>query len=249
MLSNSSAAQRKRVDPLSALCALMSVIAACYLLDTTPELGIFALGVIAGLGWQTRFSTANLTIISWVLPFCVPLFLIHGVLNSSFPVSLRIAGFIPWRQAGFNYGALVGMRMFLIAIAAMFWAQTKRDEVIEALIRLKLPLWAVLFLAQGVAVGALVERRILRVYQAQQARGIKVGPDFLSRVRAFPVILIPTVITTLLEADARAPALTSRGFGSGQILPIPHLRRNVLDSAVAVYPLILLLVEIALRST
>jgi energy-coupling factor transporter transmembrane protein EcfT len=139
--------------------------------------------------------------------------------------------------------------MLLFATAAAFWLQTRRDEVIESLIRLRLPLWAVLFLAQGVAIGGLVERRILRVHQAQQARGVRAGPDFLSRVRAFPVVLIPAVVTTLLEADERAPALTSRGFGSRRILPAPHPPPGARTIVIALFPLVVLLILIATKIT
>jgi energy-coupling factor transport system permease protein len=235
------------VDPPTALSALIAVIAASCFFQSPIDLGIYALGMIAILSWRTRMSAANFAIVGWVLPFCLPLLFIHGILNSGFAVSFRIWGVIPWRPAGFDYGIVLSLRVLLIGVAAAFWAQTRRDEVVEYLIRLRLPLWIVLLLAQSVAVGALIERRVLRVYQAQQARGIRVGPDLLSRIRAFPAILIPAVVTTLLEADARAPALTSRGFGASQILPEAGPPISVSLGLEAVYPLALLALEVGLR--
>ena len=243
MNNNASAEVKGAIDPATALSSLVAAIAASSIFHSTSSLAIFVLALIAGLCWQTRMNAKNLAIAGWVLPFCLPLLVIHGFLNSGFAVSIRIWGVIPWRPAGFDYGISMSLRILLIGVAAAFWAQTRRDEVVEYLIRRRLPLWIVLFLAQSVAVGAVIERRVLRVYQAQQARGIRVGPDLLSRVRAFPAILIPAVVTTLLEADARAPALTSRGFGASQIVPEASQRASALSGFYAVYPLALLAIE------
>src|SRR5262249_44870324 len=84
---------------------------------------------------------------------------------------------------------------------------------------LGLPDMVVLFSAQSIAIAATVERRILKVYAAQRARGIRTGPGLWARIRAFPSVLIPSVVGTLLEAEARVPALVSRGFGCGRWMP------------------------------
>jgi energy-coupling factor transporter transmembrane protein EcfT len=190
---------------------------------------------------QIRRADVALVIAKWCIPFIIPLLFVHGVLNVNYPADYRLLNLVPWRMGGFQYGISISLNVVLFAVVAAFWLHTRRDEFVEALIRLRLPLWAILFSSQSVAVGAIVERRVSKIYLAQRARGIRVGPSVLARVKAFPSVLVPAAVGTLLEAEGRIPSLVSRGFGCGPMAPLPNPPVDSLQRLWTATPILLLL--------
>jgi len=223
-----SGIQTRHVTLLVAGTATFAALCAIATLRSVSLFALYILLLAATLVLQTRNVGILWTMAKWLLPFVVPLLLIHGLLNTAHDVDYWFMNVLPIRPMGFVYGALVSLNILLLATVAGYWLNTNRDDMIDDLIRLNLPMWSILFISQGVAVGAIVERRVATVYLAQRARGICVGPGVLARIRAFPSVLIPAVIATLIEAESRVPALVSRGFGSANVVPLPRKARSAL---------------------
>lgn len=89
------------------------------------------------------------------------------------------------------------------------------------------------------AIGA----RLVRIRQAQEARGLVIPRGFLRRVIAFRWQAVPLVLSLVEEAGTRAAALQARGFGSAG----PHTSyREVADPPVQRWlRLVLLLAAVA----
>jgi energy-coupling factor transporter transmembrane protein EcfT len=229
-----------KLRPVTALSATLSTICGLVVLHTTISLALYAALLSLALVFSTRRLGPLWIIAKWVLPFLVPLLIIHGFLNASFPANYWLFDFLPLRKEGLEYGVAVSLNVLVLAQVAIFWLQTSQDEVVEAFIRMRLPLWAVLFASQSIAVASLVEIRLSKTYLAQRARGIRVGPSMLARIRAFPSVLIPAAVTTLLEAENRVPALVSRGFGSFQIAPLQTSSMTPMDHLNTAMPMMVL---------
>jgi energy-coupling factor transporter transmembrane protein EcfT len=239
--------KHRHVDGLAALIATTASICALLMLGSVSAVATYTVLMALNLLAWTGNARIGWVIVKWCLPFAVPLLFVHGVLNAGFPADRWYFGLLPLREAGLRYGATVGLHVALLATVAAYWVNTKRDDVVDDLVSLRLPLWVILFSSQSIAVGASVERRITKVYAAQRARGIRTGPSFWARVQALPSVLIPAVVGTLLEAEARVPALVSRGFGCARLAPLPRRRKPLNARLWAFVPVVLLAAVLFLR--
>jgi energy-coupling factor transporter transmembrane protein EcfT len=154
------------------------------------------------------------------LPFVLPLFAIHGFLNAMYPIDNVLFGIIPYRTNGLMFAATIGSSMILVITGATAWLMVRKDDIIEALFRSRLPFWITMIGSQGLAMADHVSRRVDRVYLAQRARGVPMGNSVWARVRAFPTIIIPVAVSVLIESDYRGIALASRGFASASPIPV-----------------------------
>jgi energy-coupling factor transport system permease protein len=196
------------------------------------------------LAAQSNPLRAGKRLVGWTIPFVVPLVILHSVLNGQFPVAFQLWGIVPIRPEGFEFGLAMALQFMLLAVAAAYWLAVDRDEIVESLVRLHLPSWLLLFLMQSTAMAVMIKRRIDNVFLAQRARGVPVGAGTWDRLRALPAVLVPVVVSTLVEADARVPALVARGFGSINPRPLP--RHPIVTGAGLLFVIPLLLAVLAI---
>lgn len=185
------------------------------------DLLMFEAVLLVGITLQTRSSSLPWITLKWSIPFILPLLIIHGVINPTYQQSSTLLGVLPLRSSGFQFGMHVSARIWLITIIGALWTTIDRDTLINQLIHWKLPLPVVVVAAQAIATLDYIARRIQTVYLAQQARGIAVGPGIFRRIRALPSVVIPVVLTTLVDAHSRTQCLDNRGLGTTNIA-VPH---------------------------
>lgn len=209
-----------RIFPATASVATISSLIVIATVDEFEWLAGYAVVMLVALfvsqGHQARLAGK---VVAWTLPLFVPLILIHSFLNRSFPIDFWLLGTVPLRSAGLAFACSLSLRMLLISISGGYWLCIKREELVESLLRLRLPSLIILFLMQGVSIAKIIATRVDNVYLAQRARGVPVGGSFCERLRAFPSVLLPVIIGTLVEADSRVPALVSQGYGSLRVEP------------------------------
>ncbi len=219
-----------RIFPVTVAIVIAVTFVAIWVLQSQLSLTIYtALLILILIGSQR--GSGNLMagrLLKWTIPFVVPLIVIHGLLNATFPISIWLWDAVPLRFDGLRFGYIMSVRVVLLSTVAGFLVSILRDDFVESLIRLRLPSWIVLFLMQSTAMAGVIQRRVSSVYLAQRSRGIPVGSGFLSRVRSVPSMLLPVVIGTFLEAEGRVPALVSQGFGivKPRPLPRPKIRKS-----------------------
>ncbi len=152
-------------------------------------------------------------LLAWTWPFVLPLLLVHGVLNAQFPITSWWLDLVPIRGTGLAFGYDLGVRVLLFSVVAAYWLSVDRDAMVEALIRLRLPTPLIMLAMQGFVMGRLVQERIHAIHLAQRARGIPVSASFAQRIASMPALLIPVVVGTFVEAEARVPVLLAHGYG------------------------------------
>ena len=153
--------------------------------------------------------------LSLLLPFAIPLLIMHGVLNRQFAVTSYLFDLVPIRFNGAEFAVSTLSRLSPMIAASMMFFDVDRGRFVDWLISLRFPVWLYVPAVQAVAISNLLARRVQRVLLAQQARGIAVGPGLYLRVRALPRIIIPVVTSLILEIDPRTYSLVARGFGRG----------------------------------
>ena len=160
-------------------------------------------------------------LVLWTLPFVLPLIFIHAVLNAQFTVTGWWLERIPIRSAGLMFGYDMSVRVELLSVVAAYWLSVDRDAFVEALIRFRLPTPLIMLAMQGVVMGGLVQKRIEAIHLAQRARGIPVSASLAQRIVHIPALLIPVVVGTFVEAEARVPVLLAHGYGRLEASAIP----------------------------
>lgn len=207
------------ITPFTALGWTASALLALLVLGTLQGLGVYVVAMFVYGMSAVKERRYIFTVAKWMLPFVVPLFLIHGVINPGFAETGRIAGLIPVRADGLSFASLVSLRVVAITFVASYWAAVPANHLVDAFIQWRAPLRLVVLASQAIAVGQYIGRRANQVLLAQRARGIPVGPGFLARARAFPTIIVPVISSALLDADVRAHCLVTRGLGVAAIEP------------------------------
>jgi energy-coupling factor transport system permease protein len=198
-----------------------------------PNLAIFA-GVLSAFvllaSIRTRRVATVRKVISMTLPLAVPLLFLHGIVNPSYPQSFHLWA-IPVRIQGLTYGGIVSLRILVLSLAATLWFVSEAQMLFWESIRMRLPLGLVLTIALALAMAAVIRRRAVAVAMAQQARGVPVRGNIVQRARSLTAIVLPIVVTTVVEAEQRGRLLGIRGFGTGT-LSAPPTSPNRRDIAI-----------------
>lgn len=192
---------------LVALAILQSVFALLFFSASLLILGVAA----------SRSVSLIFICLRWTIPFAIPLFIMHGVLNPSFEVTQYWLEVIPLRYGGFEYGVIISLRVALVTVVAATLLHVDRDSLWKSLVAWRVPLPLLVVAAQGMSTMGYLVRRSRAIYLAQRARGIAVGPGFMTRLRVLPTVVIPLIVSTLVDAHIRATALVNRGMGSGEM--------------------------------
>jgi energy-coupling factor transporter transmembrane protein EcfT len=183
---------------------------------------------IAALSAPAHETATRLRLIAlWTLPFAVPLFVIHGVLNPAYAITWD-AGWIPVRADGIAFAAVITGRLCLVAAAASAWRGIPRLQLIALAQALRLPDSVTVTIASAASATAVVDKRIQNVLLAQQARGLETRPGVRRRIGALLTVGLPVVTTTIVDAHHRGAVVASRGFGFGQMsrIELTRIRRS-----------------------
>ncbi|MEW8029842.1 MAG: energy-coupling factor transporter transmembrane component T [Candidatus Thiodiazotropha sp.] len=201
---------------------IISGIALATLHELGPLAGYGAFLVLVVSVHQRTWSILSRSLL-WAFPFTFPLLLIHGVINPSYSTGTQFGGIVPLRPDGAIYALLISIRVWIITIIGAIWMCVNRDRLIDEMVQWNIPMPWIVIGSQAISTLDFISRRIRSVYLAQQARGIAVGPGILARIRALPTVVIPVVLSTLVDAHARAQCLHSRGLGVTRIrIPRSH---------------------------
>jgi len=203
-----------RISPVVACDWTLVCCAGVILFGSLPELAAFALCYLCLAVSGSRSLAALRLAVGFTLPFALPLLAVHGILNANFAVSARLFGGVPIRSAGMDYALVISLRILVLSCAAVIWRFVDPDRLMRESVHLGFPRSVVVMLAVALATMRMVPNRIRAVYLAQQARGLPSGPGLGARVRAFPSVVVPVVVSTLLEGASRGEMMATRGLGS-----------------------------------
>jgi energy-coupling factor transporter transmembrane protein EcfT len=203
------------IRPAEAAAATIVSTASLFLLAPRWGGSAYAVALFVTLLFMQRGEGTRLggKLVAWTMPFLLPLLVVHGVLNSQFPITSTWFDFIPVRGAGLAFGYDLATRVLIFAIVGGYWLSVDRDELVEALLRLRLPMPLIMLAMQGFVMGRIVQERVQYIHLAQRARGIPVSASFFQRAISLPALLVPVVVGTFVEAEARVPVLLAHGFG------------------------------------
>ena len=206
-----------RVDPRVKLALALSLLTIALLYRTLWFLlAVFLLEVLLIISSRLsaiRFGQSLLAL----LPVSLLMFMLRWIF---YPQGFLLAslGPIDLTMGGLTAGAVVALRILVLALAVLIWLETtSNQDVVRSLVALGFPYdWGLSF---ALALRFLPD--FLQTYrsieEAQRARGLDLSnASLLQQIKGRQPILIAMLISSLRRSERLAVALEARAFGSDQ---------------------------------
>ena len=183
----------KRLDPRTKL-ALGIILIALLLIAHRPETLIVS-GIIILLA---LFLLGKTTVLIRSLRLIGPMVgLVFIIAFISFDLRLAV---------------LLALRLFnLLTVSLVFFRSISPDELGDALKNLKLPFEFIFILTTGMRYVPLLGQKVRLIIDAQQSRGIDLGPR-LKNIVNFMALMMPLLVQAFILSDDLAMAMECRGF-------------------------------------
>jgi len=203
----------QRLSPLTRLAVVGFILVAGLSLP-----GIWAgyavlLLLVLPLGFAARVQRELLvTTLKVTFPFALSVFLIQGFLwpggtplVSLGPISLKYEGLV---------FAIRSVGRIMVVVSGFLWfAYTTRPDRLMAALSLKgLPSALVYMVVATVQIVPRFQGRATAILDAQRSRGLETGGNLLQRSRALVPLVVPLVLSSLIDVEERAMAIEARGF-------------------------------------
>ncbi|MEC5179924.1 energy-coupling factor transporter transmembrane component T [Arthrobacter sp. CG_A4] len=220
---------RRRLHPLTALTAtgstaVITTSAASWPLSAAVALAAVGLACRAGVGRRVMAAAAAI-----LLPLVLSLLMLHGLF---FPAGRTVlASWGPARVTaeGLGFALELGARTAACVLVLLLFSFTVSvADLVAALTARRVPPQFGFVLASALTLLPAMATRLVRIRQAQEARGLVLGGGLPARLGAARLQMVPLVLGLIEDAGSRAQALDARGFGR----PGPRTSyREVPDSA------------------
>lgn len=153
---------------------------------------------------------------AYALAILLLLLALNALLIKRGSVFFNIYG-LSFYEEGFFFGLTTAMRLLLLSFSVLlFFASIPLPDFVKFLQQAGLPSSLVLVLLLTLHFLEQLPDRINQIFVAQEARGAPIRAGFISRLKAFFVILSPLVLSSIVESIDRGTALELRGFLSEQ---------------------------------
>ncbi|MCC6013052.1 MAG: energy-coupling factor transporter transmembrane protein EcfT [Candidatus Verstraetearchaeota archaeon] len=105
----------------------------------------------------------------------------------------------------------------LISIFSIFFLSTSPEDLMQSMIKLKIPYEYVLTFNMAIRFVPTLAREAQTIIDAQRSRGLEFEKgNIFQKVKKYIPILIPLIISSLRRAEVIADAMESRAFGASK---------------------------------
>lgn len=225
---------RARLHPLTALAAAVSAAAittaaAAWPFSAAVALGAGLLAWRAGVGRRVGAAAAVV-----LVPFGVSLLVLHGLFFPEGRTVLAAWGPARVTVEGLGFALEAGTRTAACVLVLLLFSFTVSvPDLTAALAARRVPRQFSFILASTLALLPAIARRLERIREAQQARGLVLRGGLPARIAAVRLQIVPLVLGLMEDAGSRAQALDARGFAlpgprtSYRFLPDPPSQRRL----------------------
>lgn len=152
------------------------------------------------------------TSIKVVVPFAISVFLIQGFFWPQGTPVLYI-GPISLKAEGLAFAVVSTGRIFLIVSSFLWFSLTTRpDHLMNSLSAIGFPGNLAYVIVTTIQIAPRFQARAATILDAQRARGLETEGGFLIRARALVPLVIPLVLSSLVDVEERALAIEARAF-------------------------------------
>ena len=163
-----------------------------------------------------------------VLPFAVSVFLIQGLFWGS-GTPLFSIGSLSFKLEGISFAFLsVGRILLVVSVFMLFALTTRPDTLMLALTHIGLPGSFTYIVVTAIQIAPRFQARAATIVEAQRSRGLETEGNIFRRARALLPLVMPLVLSSLVDVEERAIAIEARAFNSSQpktsLIKIPDSR-------------------------
>jgi energy-coupling factor transport system permease protein len=173
---------------------------------------LFGLGVLP-LAWLAEVARDLLRMsFRVVLPFAISVFLIQGFL---WPGGTPVIDFGPvsLKQEGLVFATAAAGRILVVVGSFLWFALTTRpDTLMTSLAQRGFPANLAYIIVATIQIVPRFQSRAATILDAQRARGLETSGRFLQRVRAVFPLVVPLILSSLVDVEERALAIEARAF-------------------------------------
>ncbi|MDQ0855932.1 energy-coupling factor transport system permease protein [Arthrobacter sp. V4I6] len=188
--------------------AIITTAAASWPLSLAVTLSA---GLLAGLAGVARRVLAAAAVI--LVPFGLSLLMLHGLFFPEGRTVLAAWGPARVTAEGLGFALEAGTRTAAwVLVLLLFSFTVSVPDLVAALTARRVPRQLSYILASTLTLLPAVARRLDRIQQAQQARGLVLRGGLLSRLAAVRLQMVPLVLGLIEDAGSRSQALDARGF-------------------------------------
>lgn len=173
---------------------------------------LFALVVLplAALGRVLRELLRG--VLPVALPFAISIFLIQGFLWPH-GTSILAIGPISLKREGLAFAVTaVGRILMVVSSFVLFALITRPDILMIGLAQRGLPTSLVYLLVSTIQIVPRFRARAAAILDAQRARGLETGGGLRQRAQAVLPLVVPLVLSSLVDVEERALAIEARAF-------------------------------------
>lgn len=152
------------------------------------------------------------TTVRIVLPFAISVFLIQGFLWPGGTLLLTIGPFA-LKNEGLLFAIASTGRILMVVTSFLWFAFTTRPDVLmSTLTQRGFPPGLSYVIVATLQIVPRFQARATTILDAQQSRGLNIGGSLLSRARAILPLVVPLILSSLIDVEERALAIEARGF-------------------------------------
>lgn len=203
-----------KIDPITKIIFVISIIAVTYLIPTIPGSLITLLScvVVLLLAKVLRKTVPLLSVSALVL---VSIALIQGLFYGGNKTPLLEIGPVIFYKEGTLYATLLCLRILVIILAfSVLILTTKPSDLVESLVKKGLSPKIGYVLLSVLQIIPQMSATMATITDAQRSRGMETEGSLMTRMKAFIPLMGPVVMSSLTNTRERSMALEVRAFNS-----------------------------------
>lgn len=202
-----------RLNPLTKLCIAGFLLVCGLLLPGIWSGYVIFLIVLTPLALLSGVLN-KLVGTAWkiVLPFAISVFLIQGLFWPQGTPLVQLGPFSV-KEEGISF-AIASTGRILIIVSSFLWFSltTRPDHLMTSLAKIGFPSNLAYVIVATIQIVPRFQSRAATILDAQRARGVETEGSFRIRVQATLPLVVPLILSSLVDVEERALAVEARGF-------------------------------------
>ncbi|NIO09207.1 MAG: energy-coupling factor transporter transmembrane protein EcfT, partial [Deltaproteobacteria bacterium] len=122
-------------------------------------------------------------------------------------------GLVSLKRQGVIFATTSVGRILMVVSSFLWFALTTRpDQLMTSLVQRGLPSNLAYIIVATIQIIPRFQQRAATITDAQRSRGLETEGNFLERVRGVLPLVVPLILSSLVDVEERALAVEARGF-------------------------------------
>jgi energy-coupling factor transport system permease protein len=203
-----------RLHPLTKLSLAATLLVAAFALPGPwSSYAVFLLVLLPLAAWGRILPGFLRSVARSVLPFALSLFLIQGLLWPGGSPVARL-GPLSLKAEGLAFAlASTGRILMIVSSFLLLALSTRPDLLMIALAQRGFPSTLSYIVVTTIQIVPYFQGKARAILDAQRSRGLETEGGLRRRLRALLPLVVPLVLSSILDIEERAIALEARAFG------------------------------------